>query len=97
MLNGVAFDGRSSRLVFDEKINRANPKSAIEKDGYTENGLKFRINNIDNVDNLKIAVLATCFYANNKCGAIENTLSMFEMLNNADAYSQSIIGGIFTV
>lgn len=95
MLNGVAFDGRSSRLVFDEKIARANPKNRINKDGYTENGQKYSIS--PDIDNLQMAVLATCFYANNKCGAIESALSAFEMLNDTDSFSQFMNGGILTV
>lgn len=98
MLNGVAFDGRSSRLVFDDKVTRANPKNVIESDGYTENGRKFRIT--PNINNLQIAVLATCFYANNKCGVINNTLAMFEQLNqlnNPDYYATLKNGGIISI
>ena len=97
LLNGVAFDGRSSRITFHEKIARANPKSAIEKDGYTENGQKFRIS--EGITNLQIAVLATCFYANSRSEAIENTLTMFDQLNNFNSLTggQDMIGGVFTI
>jgi len=94
LLNGVAFDGRSSRIIFYEKIARANPKSAVEKDGYTENGQKFRIN--EGITNLQIAVLATCFYANSRADAIEDTLTMFEQINNPAGH-QDMIGGVFTI
>lgn len=95
LLNGVAADGRSSRILFHEKITRANPKTAIEKDGYSENGQKFRID--DKITNLQMAVLATCYYANSCADAIENALTMFDQLNTATDYQEFLIGEIFTV
>lgn len=93
--NGVAQDGRSQRLVFSEKAARANPKNSIEKDGYNENGQKYSI--APTITNLQMAVLATCYYANSKAGAIENALAMFEQLNEIDYFATLKSGGIVTI
>jgi hypothetical protein len=95
LLNGVAFDGRSSRLVFDDKIARANPKTSLQKNGYTENGQRFELS--PDISSLQVAVLATCFYANSKAGAIESTLSMFEQLNEIDYFAVLKSGGMISI
>lgn len=59
--NGVAADGRGSRLVFDPAVMRASPESVIERDGIGDNGHKYRV--ADGITSLQMAALATCRHA----------------------------------
>jgi hypothetical protein len=95
LLNGVAQDGRSSRLAFNDKVARANPSTSIEKDGYSENGQKLRID--ETITNLQIATLATCHYANSKASAIEKTLAMYGELAGLDYWQVLNGGGVITI
>ena len=82
MAGGVAFDGKSSRLTFDEKGQRANPSQAIEKDGIDTNGQKYRIS--ENISCAQIAVFAACYYANSRTTAINDMLDMADELGSID-------------
>lgn len=59
--NGVAADGKSSRLVFDPSVMRASPEAVIERDGINDNGPKYRV--ADGITCAQMAVLATCQHA----------------------------------
>lgn len=76
---GISSDGASGRLVFSDKVTRANPNSAIEKDGYTESGQKFRIS--ESISNLQIAALATCNYANRRADSVESSLNILDFFS----------------
>ena len=58
---GLAADGRSPRLVFSERAQRASPEHAIERDGMDANGPKYRVS--ESMTCAQVAVLATCAYA----------------------------------
>ncbi|MCP5245685.1 MAG: hypothetical protein H6937_06980 [Burkholderiales bacterium] len=75
--NGVSHDGKSSRLVFSDRAARANPKSAIEKDGIDTSGPRYRIS--ESVTCGQMAVLATCLHAL-KAGKVEQALDMADEL-----------------
>ncbi|SEN69711.1 hypothetical protein [Nitrosomonas marina] len=70
---GVASDGKDTRLTFSDRAARANPASSIEKDGIDVNGPRYRIS--ENVTCGQMAALATCLHAI-KAGKIEQTLEM---------------------
>ena len=57
---GVAADGQSTRLVFSDRAIRSAPESIIERDGYDENGPRYRV--ADGVGCAHIAALATCYH-----------------------------------
>ena len=86
--NGVAADGGSTRLTFADRAMSANPESAIEKDGVTETGVKFRIS--EGVTNAQMAVLAACLHAT-RSDVIERTVSFAEQLARLSS------GGIMTI
>jgi hypothetical protein len=75
--NGVATDGKESRLAFGERASRANPSSAIEQDGYDQNGPKYRVN--ADITNSQVAVLMTCLHTV-RSDAIEQTVEMVDIL-----------------
>ncbi len=68
---GVASDMRSGRLNFAERAMRANPDNAIEQDGMSEAGQKYRI--AESITCVQVAALVTCAYAV-KARAIEKTV-----------------------
>lgn len=72
---GIAADGKSNRLVFGERGQRANPDSAVEHDGVDSAGVKYRVS--DTITNLQVACLATCLHAT-KASKIEQALSMMD-------------------
>ena len=57
LLQGVASDGSSSKLIFSENANRSRP--TIEKDGIDSNGQKYRIS--EDITCVQVAALATCW------------------------------------
>ena len=75
--NGVAADGYSPRLAISPLASRANPGSAIETDGYTEQGPKYKI--MDGITCAQVAALCTCWYAC-RLGVIEQTVGMADIL-----------------
>jgi hypothetical protein len=89
--DGAAQDGKSSRLVFTDQAARTNPSSNIEKDGMDANGPKYRLQDITN---LQVAVLATCWYASSKAKTINTMLDFADQLRDLDILSQ---GGIITI
>lgn len=71
--NGVAADGKGSRLVLDRSVMRANPEAVIERDGIDERGPKYRV--ADTITSAQMAVLATCRHAA-KSDAVSSVVSM---------------------
>lgn len=92
MQSGLATDGKSPRLVFSERAARANPASAIEKDGVDANGQKYRV--MDGITNTQVACLATVWYAYRMAGTANKVSSMVESMNAvfslADGYILTI-------
>lgn len=86
---GVATDGKSTRLGFADKAGRANPSSAIEKDGLDERGPKYRL--AEGISCAQVATLATAWYAVHRAGAVQRTLQMAETLATLAQ------GGILTI
>ncbi|MDF0605398.1 hypothetical protein HZU77_007005 [Neisseriaceae bacterium TC5R-5] len=82
---GVAADGQSRCLDFDEDAMRANPESHLEQDGIDTNGPRYRLN--DGVTCCHIATLATCWYVL-RADTITQTLDMAAWLAH---------GGIITI
>ena len=91
MNGGVSSDGKSPRLVFNDKAVRANPQSSIEKDGIDESGMKYRIN--ESITSSQVAALATCLYCCNKASAVIAALDMFDELNDIELE----VGDILTI
>lgn len=89
--NGVATDGKSPRFVLSEKLGRADPALAVEKDDLDVSGQKYRING--SVSNLQMAVIATCWYANTKCETINNAIRQAQKMNS---FWKASNGGIYT-
>jgi hypothetical protein len=90
--NGVAVDGKSSRLSFGDRAIRANPGPSIEQDGIEVSGPKYRIN--AGVSCAQIAALATCLYAV-RSDAVERSVQMAESFRDLSRYLAS--GGILTI
>ncbi len=86
--NGIAEDGRSSRLTFSERAQRANPESSIEKDGIDQSGPRYRI--AENITCTQMATLATCLHAM-KSSSIESALDM------ADELTRLLSGEVVTI
>ncbi len=86
--NGIAEDGRSSRLTFSERVQRANPESSIEKDGIDQSGPRYRI--AENITCAQMATLATCLHAM-KSSSIESALDM------ADELTKLLSGEVVTI
>lgn len=78
---GVAEDGKSTRLVFADKAQRANPNDSIEKDGIDSRGQRFRIS--DDISCAKVATLSACWYAFYRAGLSQSTQSMHDKLLHA--------------
>ena len=71
--NGVAADGKGSRLVFDNSVLRSSPEAVIERDGLDDNGPRYRIS--DAITCAQVAVLAACQHAFT-ADAVERTLKL---------------------
>ena len=74
---GVAEDGKSARLAFTDRAARANPDSAIERDGVDMHGTRYRVS--DGVTCMQMAALATCHYAA-RADTIERTVVFADTL-----------------
>ena len=85
---GVAADGKSTRLVFADRAVRANPEQSIERDGFNENGPKYRI--ADGITCGQVAALATCLHAT-RSEAIDRTVDLAKTLHTL------LHGGILTI
>lgn len=95
---GVASDGQSTRLVFNDRALRANPSDSIEKEGLDERGQRYRIS--DNISCAKVAALATCWYASRQADLFGKVMIMSHQL--ASHYHASDVdrlnqGMIFTI
>lgn len=77
--NGVAVDGKSTRLIFNERAARSDPEHSIEIDGIDTNGPRYRIS--EGVSCAQVAALATCLYAS-RCTSIANAVKMSSDLLN---------------
>jgi len=75
--NGLAADGKASRVEFAPRAARANPEQSIERDGIDVNGPKYRVSPA--VTCGQIAALATCLYAI-KSDTVARTVEMAESL-----------------
>lgn len=85
---GVADDGITARLAFSDKVQRANPDGAIDRDGIDASGPRYRIS--DGMTCAQAAALATCLYAH-EAGAVEAAVSM------ADRLQLLLSGDILTI
>ena len=77
---GLAADGKSPRIVFSDRAARTHPVHAIEKDGISEAGQKYRVS--ADVTCAQMAVLATCPYVSELSGinaAVEMAQSLADM------------------
>jgi len=86
--NGVAADGKSARLNFDDSVNRANPEQSIEYDGMDASGPRYRV--ASSISCGQIAALATCLYAS-RCETIASAVTM------ADSLRRILSGDIVTI
>jgi hypothetical protein len=82
LLNGMAADAASKKLVISEKAMRSDPQIALEADGMNESGPKYRIS--PDITSAQIAVLATCWYAATKGGLFETTINYFNDVKMPD-------------
>jgi len=71
--SGVAANGKKTRLEFRSRAERANPAAAIEPDGLTESGPRYRLS--EGITCAQMAALATCRYAI-RANVIEDALTM---------------------
>jgi hypothetical protein len=92
MQGGVAIDGKSNRLQFSDRAQRANPGSKIEKDGIDASGQKYRIS--EDISCAQVAALATCWYANARAGAVNKVLDMAREILDIERLHH---GGILTI
>lgn len=92
MQGGMALDGNSARLNFNDRAQRANPSNVIEKDGIDASGQKYRIS--ENASNAHVAALATCWYCATRCNTVQNVLAMADALRDIDVLRR---GGIVTI
>jgi hypothetical protein len=89
MYQGMAMDGKSSKLTFSERAQRANPGNAIEKDGMDANGPRYRIK--DDIANAQIAALVTCWYFADRFGTVEKMLSMADSILELEQLHHGVI------
>lgn len=89
---GLSSDGKSPRLVFSEKAQRANPSDSIEKDGVDARGQRYRIS--EDISCAKVATLAACWYAHYHGGFAKDAETMIDTLMTANNLNQ---GYIFTI
>lgn len=86
---GVALDGKTSRLMFADRAQRANPEQSLERDGIDANGgAKYRV--AEGVTCGQIATLITCLYVL-KAETVERTVVMADKLKILTA------GGIVSI
>ncbi|MGI9213556.1 MAG: hypothetical protein ACR2HF_13875 [Methylococcaceae bacterium] len=89
LMGGIATDGKSARLIFSDKAQRANPIDSIDKDGIGESGQKYRIS--DAVSNGKMATLAACWYAVHFAGTYARTRQAHKHMTRLE------LGDVFTI
>lgn len=82
LAQGVALDGKSSKLAFMDKAQRANPANSIEKDGMDSSGQKYRIS--ENISCAQIAALATCWYFSSRFSTVQKMLNMADDILNME-------------
>lgn len=82
LMNGIASDGKSKRVVFGTDATRSTPEGIIEQDGIDLTGPKYRIS--AGATCAQMAGLATCFYAL-KSDTVERAVSMAERLARLSA------------
>lgn len=75
---GRASDGLSARLAFKEAVQRHDPAGAIERDGITESGPKYRV--LDVISCGQMAVLATCWYVETVGKNVDKVLDAADFL-----------------
>lgn len=85
---GVSADGKSSRLILDPSVTRANPEAVIERDGIDDRGPKYRIN--DGITSVQMAALATCLHAL-RADTVERTVTM------ARRFERLALGEVLTI
>jgi len=85
---GVAADGKSPRLVFSKRAQRANPDQSIEQDGIDSSGPRYRINPA--ITCAQVAALATCRHAL-RSDTVERVVEL------ADYFRSLSAGGIVTI
>ncbi len=90
--SGIAEDGKSTRLVFSDKAQRANPNDSIEKDGIDSRGQRYRIS--DDISCAKVATLAACWYAYHRAGFSNSAKSLSDKLLSAQRLNQGFIFSI---
>lgn len=86
--NGVASDGKRSRLKIIDNVRQHDPVDAIEQDGMDANGVKYRL--ADGVTCGHVAVLYTCLHVQGQ-SAIEGAIQF------ADAWNRFRAGEIITI
>jgi hypothetical protein len=75
---GRAADDSSARLVFKDAVQRHDPSGAIERDGITESGPKYRI--LDAISCGQMAVLASCWYVETFGQTVDKVLNAADLL-----------------
>lgn len=86
--SSLAADGSSPRMHFAERAKRANPESAIDKDGLDASGMRFKI--AEGVTCGQVAALATCLYVMS-AGTVNRAIEI------ASSFRVLARGGILTV
>lgn len=66
MRDGYGRDGATKRLILAPDVERFNPRSAIDLDGYTETGARYKVN--PDISSGQVAVLAMCWHASKSSG-----------------------------
>lgn len=66
MRDGYGRDGATKRLILAADVERFNPRAAIDLDGYTETGARYKVN--PDTSNGQVAVLAMCWHASKASG-----------------------------
>jgi hypothetical protein len=89
MYQGMAMDGKSSKLTFSERAQRANPGNAIEKDGMDSSGPRYRIK--DDITNTQIAALVTCLYFAERFGTVDKMLNMADSILEIERLHHGVI------
>lgn len=89
MAQGMSMDGKSSKLIYHNRAQRANPEQAIDKDGIDSNGQKFRIK--EDITCAQIAALATCWYFQSRFGTVQKMLNMADSLWDLERLTSGMI------
>jgi len=82
LTNSLSADDSTARFILSKKAVRCDPSNSIEKDGFDENGDKYRMN--DDITNAQIAVLAACYYVSRYVIATDDAQRMIDELSNID-------------